>query len=332
MVFAPKACVSKTFTAILFALALLLRPTFLASQGPVIALKDVCPDGWTRYDCNDGVRLCTSPDFRSACESRGISCDNTVRYIGECVVSKWIVPEEWAHDTIDDLGFARFEIGPRYGWHTRVVRIDSSSFSSKDDLHDAMKSLNAFGVMARAREAHDEWRRNVPDEVDEDLKRSGWPPRVHINSLAEYRLPPPRPPNNNDVCPADWTRYSCELIRLCVSPNIMHRYAVRMSPMFKNAACEADSGIVPSEWTGATPHDVGYAQGSLLLGPRYLKTVRLDSSDIADGDIDEAIQRLVLVPVTARMYVEYLHGLGEGIAEFEEFLAKDRKKAQEIRK
>ncbi len=84
--------------------------------------------------------------------------------------------------------------------------------------------------------------------------------------------------------------------------------------------------------TGATPHDVGYARGALLIGPRYLNTVKMYSSDIVNGDIDEAIQRLVLVPVTARVYVEFLRGEGEGIAQFEEFLAKTRKKAPERRR
>ena len=105
-----------------------------------------------------------------------------------------------------------------------------------------------------------------------------------------------------------------------------------MSENFKYAECEEDSNIVPAEWTGATPHDVGYARGALLIGPRYLNTVKMYSSDIVNGDIDEAIQRLVLVPVTARVYVEFLRGEGEGIAQFEEFLAKTRKKAQEAQK
>jgi len=179
---------------------------------------------------------------------------------------------------------------------------------------------------------YDEWRGTIPDEVDEDSKRSSWPPHIQVSSLDDYELSPAKPPSNDDVCLPNWTRYSCTFIRLCVSPSVMHRYAVRMSSMFKNGECESDSGVVPADWTAASPKDIGYARGALLTGRRYLKAVKLDSSEIADGDIDEAIQRLVLVPVTARMYMEYLHGLGEGIAEFQDFLAKNRKKAQQAQR
>jgi len=106
MILASTLCMAGAFfVPVLFAVALLLRPTFLASQESTIPLKDICSDGWSRYDCNAGIRLCISPDFHSACESNRISCDISLNAHG-CRISKWIVPDEWVHDTAHDLGFA----------------------------------------------------------------------------------------------------------------------------------------------------------------------------------------------------------------------------------
>jgi hypothetical protein len=326
MVLSSRACVSKTLTAVFFAVVFLTKPAFLASQDSAIPLKDVCPAGWTRYECSGVIRLCTSPDLHT-----GVGMESY------CTISKRIVPDEWIHDTAYDVGFAKanagggYRTGTGYGWFTGVWKIDSSSVSSDDDMRAILHRITPIGIEdEKGNSDYRQWRATVPDEVEEWTKHSIPIASLHLGSLEEYGLHRPKPPSDNDVCPADWGRYSCALMRLCVSPGVMHRYAVTMSENFKYAECRSDSNIVPAEWTGATPHDVGYARGALLVGPRYLNTVKMDSSDIVNGDIDEAIQRLVLVPATARVYVEFLRGEGEGIAEFEEFLAKNRKKAQEV--
>ena len=168
MVLASRACVSKIFTAVLFAVALLVRPTFLASQDSAIPLKDVCPAGWTRYECGGVIRLCTSPDLHTG-----------VRMEAYCTISKRIVPDEWIHDTAYDVGFAKanagggYRTGTGYGWFTGVWKVDSSSVSSDDDMKGILHRITPIEIeQDRGMRDYSQWRPTVPDEVEQWMKSS----------------------------------------------------------------------------------------------------------------------------------------------------------------
>ena len=127
-----------------------------------------------------------------------------------------------------------------------------------------------------------------------------------------------------DVCPTSWSRFSCQFIRLCISPSVVHHYDLASSEEFGYARCKADTRSVPEEDTHFSPGDVG--EGALLVDRVYFKAVKLDSSDIFEGDIDEAILRLVLVPIPPSGLIEYDRGYVKAKARFQRSVAKTDQK------
>jgi hypothetical protein len=170
------------------------------------------------------------------------------------------------------------------------------------------------------------------DNDASDNVQSKYHQHYPVKSLEQYNLEPPIPKAGAaDVCPAAWSRFSCKFVRLCVSPSVKSKYDLKTSKEFGYADCKADNRTVPENDTycspqrdtHCSPHDVGLAAGMLILGPRYLKAVKLDSSDIFDGDIEEAIQRLVLVPVPTSGLMEYDRGYEEGQAQFKKYVSEN---------
>jgi hypothetical protein len=146
-------------------------------------------------------------------------------------------------------------------------------------------------------------------------------------SLDSYNIKPPssRTPVT-DVCPEQWSRFSCQFVRLCVSPTVAAKYDLVSSEEFKYARCKADNRSVPEGDTHFSPHDVG--EGALLVDRVYFKAVKLDSSDIFEGDIEEAIERLVLVPIPSSALIEYDRGYEVGLPRFKRSVAKTSQKYQ----
>lgn len=294
--------------AALVVMPLVPRTVSQEAQERAAPLRDVCPEGWARYSCNE-VRLCVSPevenqyDVAKALEEKGTGCGRSDR----------IVPGAWAHVTPYVVGWRnRAYMGGGYYFYTRVAKLDASNVKNRD-LNEAIENLH-LGNTSR------------------ELSKGGsdWKP-VDFESLETYKLKVPTPnPSVKEVCPAGWRRFSCEFVRLCVAPSVTNRYNLETSREFQNADCKMDSRTVGAEDTNSSPHDVGYARGWMLLGPQYVGVVKLDLSDIFDGNVDEAIQRLVLVPLPPNALIEFNHGAKEGVARFQNYLNENRIKEKEI--
>ena len=84
---------------------------------------------------------------------------------------------------------------------------------------------------------------------------------------------------------------------------------------------------MPEEDTHFSPGDVG--EGAFLVDRIYFKAVKLDSSDIFEGDIDEAILRLVLVPIPASGLIDYDRGYEKAKVRFLRSAAKADKKQEQ---
>ena len=279
-----------------------------APQESTARLKDVCPEGWTRYGCQL-VRLCVSPEVESqypvakTLEDKSTGCGRP---------DDRIVPEVWTHATPYEVGWREKGQYGGYNFYSKVAKLDSSTIKN-GDLNDAIASLHL-------NDPSTDW-------------NNGWHDYLNTNlmSLETYdlALPPPKTPVK-EVCPTGWSRFSCEFVRLCVAPSVTNRYNLTTSKEFGNARCEMDNRSVGEQDTHSSPHEVGKAAAALLLGPRYVGVVKLDSPDIFDGNIDEAIQRLVLVPIPTNALIEYARGAKEGEAMFRSYLSKNRQKEKEI--
>ena len=300
--------------AALFAMPLVPQAISQASQPNGAPLRDVCQEGWSRYDCvQPGVRLCVSPDVQGQydlAKSPGVS--------GGCRLDTNLVPEPWMHATPEEVGYVYAEAGTGYHFYVRSAKLDSSVIKG-GDLERAISKLLMLTESEMEAWGHGQ---------------AKWKPAAPI-SLEQYKLDPPTPEAGaTDVCPAAWSRFSCQFVRLCVSPSVAGHYDLTTSEEFGYAKCKADDRIVPEKDTycspkrdmHCSPHDVGLAAGMLILGPRYLKAVKLDSSDIFDGNIEEAIQRLVLVPIPTSGLMEYDRGYEEGQAAFQKYLTENGQK------
>jgi hypothetical protein len=277
-----------------------------APQQSAVPLKDVCPEGWSRYRCQgDLIRLCVAPDVESQHNLR-----DSFYFSSACRADESVVPEAWAHARAQEIGYNVAAGIEGYNFRSRVARLDSSQIKNGDMEKTIEKIL-----------------RDYPHGREEGFDELGPLGRA---SLDDYGLHLPPKPSVREVCPAAWGRYSCQFVRLCVAPSVANRYNLETSKEFGYAECNADNHSVGEEDTNSSPHDVGMAAGALLLGPRYVGVVKLDSSDIVDGNLDEAIERLVLVPIPTNALIEYQRGLLEGRAEFERYLAKAKQKAKEI--
>ena len=67
----------------------------------------------------------------------------------------------------------------------------------------------------------------------------------------------------------------------------------------------------------------------MILGPKYVKAVKLNLWDIWDGNLQEAMERLMFVPIDITAYHEHYQGFEEGRAKFKELLSQLRQKAAE---
>jgi hypothetical protein len=291
------------------ALAMLLATEIKSQEAQQSAtpLKDVCPDGWDRYSCQ-GVRLCVSPDVASRYDNR-LGCTGP---------EKAIVPAQWSHATPEEVGYAdmSFSAGG-YNYVSSVMRFDSSMIKN-GDVKEAMNQLSRSIIT-----------KSDPHRYSDGEQEANKP--LELRSLDTYGLRPPPPKTPvTEVCPTGWRRFSCQFVRLCVAPNVTNRYNLSKSEKFGYAKCEIDNHAVGGEDTHSSPHDVGAAAGWMLLGPRYVGVVKLDSSDILDGNLDEAIQRLVLVPLPTNALMEYERGARDGLARFENYLNENRIKEKEI--
>jgi hypothetical protein len=289
------------------ALAIALVPQAISqeSQHPGSPLKDVCREGWSRYDCGS-TRVCVSPELENqydlAASSRwsveGCSKTPTQR----------ILPDAWAHATPEEIGY----LSPSFRWrgywfHDRVVNLDSSIVKNRDLDGAVEQLLRHGGSYPYFMDRFNEGRAKHHAEIDDSLER--------------YGLPPP-PETGKELCPPGWSKFSCRFVRLCVSPSVSSSFDLTSSKEFGYADCKSDNRAVSGQDINFKPHDVGLAAGALVGGPVYLKAVKLDSSDIFEGDIDEAIQRLVLVPIPVSALLEYDRGHQEGEARFQKTLDK----------
>lgn len=283
-----------------------------AAQQSVAPLRDVCPDGWARYRCTTGVRLCVSPEVERQYDPA--ESLRKVRGWGACVANDELVPEAWTHATPEELGYMEASDTPGYNFCRKVVKFDSSNIKD-GDLDKTIESLH------------------IPDGDNPTSWNKGWHAYKPLDSISleTYGLPVPAPkPSVKEVCPVGWSRFSCQFVRLCVSPRVTSQYNLETSKEFGYAGCKADNRSVGEEDTNSSPHDVGIAAGYMLLGPRYVGVVKLNSSDILDGNIEEAIQRLVLVPLPTNSLIEYFRGVGVGLALFQRDLAKAKQEAKDI--
>jgi hypothetical protein len=283
-------------------LAALIIPQAVSqeSRPPATPLKDVCPQGWSRYNAGVGFRLCVSPDV----EARGDFKNSELCKIASCNVDYNLVPDAWSHATAEEVGYLHAEGGGEYGgyhFYVRVVNVDSST--TEEQLK---KALDINGELESYQHGSSEYT-----------------PFYRGMSLAAYGIPAPPEAPGAEVCPPHWARFSCQFVRLCVSPSVASEYNLAESKNFDCAQCKPDNHSVPASETYLTPEDVGFFAGALLNGPRYFKSVKLDSSDIFDGNMEEAILRLVLVPIPTSGLMDYDRGFAKGQEMFKGYLAKN---------
>jgi hypothetical protein len=288
------------------------------SQRSGTPLKDVCRDGWARYYCEGGgVRVCVSPEVESHYDLASSSHWSTQSCSKSPTQS--LVPDAWAHVPPELIGYlSATSEWAGYRFVMRVVNFDSSAIRN-GDLEKAIDNLPLY-------------QRGDSDSWNEGIARH----RPHAAyPLDSYGIDLPAPKISvKDACPTTYSRFGCQFVRLCVSPSVAAKYDLTSSEEFGYAKCKVDNRIVPEsdtycspkQDTHCSPHDVGMAAGMLILGPRYLKAVKLDSSDIFDGNIEEAIQRLVLVPIPTSGLMEYDRGYDEGQAAFQKYLSENGQK------
>lgn len=306
--------------AALLAVPMAPRTTLLEAQqvGTKSSDGDVCPADWARYRLGDGARLCISPQVENLyLEQKKDEYDSEHSYDVASMLKtsyiaqpdNFVVPEAWAHATPEEIGWLVASGAGGYQFRCKVIKFDTSNIE-----HGNLKTTL----------------RNLPDcsSTEWDKGFAEYKPQGRI-SLDDFgiHLPPPKT-TGKEVCPVKSSRFSCKFIRLCVAADVADHYNLSESKEFQYARCEADSGTVPEANTNSSPHDVGYSAGATaqLIAPRYLKTVELNSSDVLDGNIDDAIKRLVLYPVPTNAFLEYARGYEKGQTEFYAFLEKAKQK------
>jgi hypothetical protein len=297
------------------------------SQQRATPLKDVCPQGWSHYKCGNSVRLCVPPDLESQYDLANSVKEWSEQNCGEA--DKTILPDAWAHATPEEVGYLLFASRwQAYDFYCGVVKLDSSMIDSSvftkkrynnEEMNRRQNMVDAFSRL----------RSKISSACDDYRWQEGRAAyKAHVDMSAEQykiKLPPPEI-GVKDVCHAGWSRFSCQFVRLCVSPDVVAKYDLNTSREFGYAHCKADSRVVPEEETHYSPEDVGFFAGSLLAGPRYIGAVKLDSSDIFNGNIEEAIQRLALVPIPTSGLMDYDRGFEKGQAMFVDYLAKNAQK------
>lgn len=253
-----------------------------------------------------------------------LSCvkDSNRNFVGDVR----IVPEEWTHATVGELGYLSQAWGQKgYYYYYKVVNVDASMIDS--DKFDEGKL--SFAVR-RLYHAVDLSNADRGDYLRNREKCEKLTSLFRDYSLDEYHLKVLQPkPGVKDVCRPSSVRYSCDFVRLCVSPGVSSQYDLAKSKQFKYAGCKADDRIVPAAETESSAHDVGFAAGALILGPRYMKSVELDLPNIFGGDVDEAIQRLLMVPIQPHDLMEWDQGYLDGQAKFSQFLQNVEKKSED---
>ena len=216
-----------------------------ASQEPPkrgTPLKDVCPVSWSRYDCGaDDTRVCVSPDLERqydlASSTRWMieGCPKTPNAQDE------ILPEIWTHATPEEIGYR----SPSWQWGgysfvNRVVNFDSSMVKN-DDLDASIRE-----VFLR-RDSYP----NFYERYDEGFAAYSAHNDVFL-TLESYGLQSPKPrAGAKDVCPAEWARFSCTFVRLCVSP--CRGAPIRFGKIQGICLCQMQGGPKDRSRRGNTP-------------------------------------------------------------------------------
>jgi hypothetical protein len=299
--------------AALFAMPLIPQAIAQEPQASETPLKDVCREGWSHYSCGQ-VRMCVSPDVEEQ-----LTTHWGFQHAQGCYRDETLIPDVWAHVSAEVIGYLQQGYGrySGYTFRTHVVYFDSSTIKNAEP-----DSLGAISSALRS-SLFDQGQKNLvafDKGMSEFIPGSNYEEPVDSYNI-KHQLP--KTPAT-DVCPAAWSRFSCQFVRLCVSPSVASKYDVASSDEFKYAHCKADNRSVPEGDTHFSPHEVG--EGALLFDRVYFKAVRLDSSDIFEGDIEEAIRRLVLVPIPPHALMEYDLGYEEGRARFRRLVTKTNEK------
>jgi hypothetical protein len=288
------------------------------SERRATPLKDVCPEGWSRYDCRGSFRLCIAPGVET-------QYDLTKSQVQYCRPDNtFIVPDAWAHVSPEIQGYLSRDYNDRYFGYRfyRGVKNLNLSMIERAEKRLAETALQTAVDDLELGSTGYEYDTGIAEYEDYAMKNKSFPPELPLDSNNIESGPPKT--SVTDVCPAQWSRFSCQFVRLCVSPRVSSKYDLASSDEFKYAHCKADKRSVPEGDTHFSPYDVGYA--TLLVNRVYFKAVRLDSSDIFEGDIEEAIERLVLVPIPPSGLMEYDQGYLKGRARFERSVSKANQK------
>ena len=298
--------------------------------------SDVCPAHWYKFNCT-GIRLCVSPEMD---RFRGVGHENLTDSIygaapehdnrGACIEDFFSVPPAYTHASEKQLSFyAGYYDVVEAPMFMKVVKFDDADFSSEDSWS---RALQRFKASFNDVEAH-----------DQTAFREGQERRNEVldTRAADAQLPLPTLPNSGEsvreVCPSGSARFTCQFARLCISADVASRFAntLEKSGEFYFAKCKADTVAVPEASTHATPYMVGYAAGFRLLGPKYFKLVKVDSSYVKDDGqwwttgINPALERANLSLLPPSAIQEYAKGWHDGNVEFQNFLNKAKQKAAE---
>jgi hypothetical protein len=288
--------------------------------GSSTELRDVCPDGWSRYRCSSdrveeegGIRLCVSPGVQIGPEAQGV-----------CRKDPLIVPEAWSHASPDEVGWEEANCGSNCTiLVTNVVRLDSDTF---DRYRKEVLARNHLSLKGYYQEHPDMLAATVVVDLLSDSARGGeWSAIQNYKrldyltseerTLVQKWLPPPKPKSTAiEVCPSGWQRYSCKFSRLCVSPEVAAKYDLNNARAFSCHDCKLDENIVSEPDTHASAREVGFIAGGMIQVPKYTSVVNLNLPDIGDGNLDEAMERLLMIPPGIKANRDYYEGFGMGLA------------------
>lgn len=234
-----------------------------------------CPAHWKTHVCHDTV-LCVDPEVEMK-----YSFEAPLKHVGcNPEVATNVIP---ASSIRGDPYLYGFSVGAGLvpGFWVRALMVDSSMVQD-GDVEGALKSLGV-GTYGANDWAH--------------LENKG---RINGSQAHNARLMLPTmkvSAEGRPACSSASSVHVCgSMILLCVAPEIERKYDLLDSEPFQKAYCDARplSEPVPATAITGDPYKAGFSLGFMILPPKYVEVIKLDSLQIAGGDLDEALRKLDL--------------------------------------
>jgi hypothetical protein len=234
-----------------------------------------CPAHWTAHICGPDI-LCVAPEVEAKYD-----LEAPLRHV-HCS-PKAAAGEIPASSLRDDPYLYGFSVGAglQPTFRRQALMLDSSMLTD-GDVEGALKALDVDAV------GGNEWAHPANQgHVDgtSAMLASLRMPSVKVNQVGAFACPSP---SLSHVCSS--------MILLCVAPQIEGKYDLPDSEVFQRAYCDATplSKPVPATSITGDPYKAGYYIGFMVLPPKFVKLIKLDNSQMVEGNLDEALIKLDL--------------------------------------